>query len=99
MLKSVLMACTKRMKASLLTGKPRDDAADHFMAGARAALEAVREQLGDDPDGRLLASQDVPTLDLTHRPLLLPREAQAADRLVRASSPEPDRGRREQPCT
>jgi hypothetical protein len=63
MLKSVLMACTRRMKASLLTGKPRDDAADHFMAGARAALEAVREQLGDDPDGRLLASQDVPTLD------------------------------------
>ncbi len=34
---TILSACVKRMKAEGLTGKLRDDAAGHFLAGAAAA--------------------------------------------------------------
>ena len=37
MSKQVLTACVKRMKAAGLSGKLRDDAAQHFLAGAHAA--------------------------------------------------------------
>lgn len=38
--RKVLSACVARMKADGLSGKGRDDAAGHFMAGVNATLEA-----------------------------------------------------------
>lgn len=65
MSKSILSACVAHIKASALTGKGRDDAADHYMAGARAALEAIRATLpaeSDYQDGTMFLPKDVPTL-------------------------------------
>ena len=60
MSKSILSACVAHIKTSGLTGKLRDDAADHYMAGAKAALDATRAQLGEE--GSHIAASDVPTL-------------------------------------
>lgn len=55
---TILKACVDRMKAAQLTGKARDDAADHFIAGAKAALSAAeRAEENHEP----LPTLEIPT--------------------------------------
>lgn len=44
--KPMLAACVHRMKALGLKGKLRDDAADHFLAGAAAARDEAPPEAG-----------------------------------------------------
>lgn len=58
MSKSILTACVQRLKASGLKGKGRDDAAGHFIAGAKAALDATREVVSDGNEVSVLEVPD-----------------------------------------
>lgn len=56
MTQSILAAAVARIRASGLSGKARDDAAGHFIAGAKAALDAALDAASN--------SDDVPQIDV-----------------------------------
>lgn len=46
---AALKACVQRMREQALSGKARDDAAGHFLAGAAAAADGLGFDLGIQP--------------------------------------------------